>query len=309
MLRLYPARYNQAQALLDESIDVHNLANLCSDVRASLRRSLFQDWSSIPTFLPLVLERLLSCTGDPMLRLDACWDRRPRGTFLDFGWTRVNPNMPNTWSFFAHCNPENLLTCAVEITEVVAGIESLLRDTYAYPSRQPWKFVTTGDILRALYVKRILVQPQPQDKKKYAKHILYIIAATELLNTFCKSEKIDLETFEKISLSVGDDPRTYEVQRLGDFNTEALLKRPLSDIASKVLSKKRPPKPNTHLRRVDRSSVFDPRHLKLELLTGLGALKVEWTEYLDQHLIFEPPTLTVYIYWFASHVRDNAMFQ
>lgn len=43
------------------------------------------------------------------------------------------------------------------------------------------------------------------------------------------------------------------------------------------------------------AKAFDPRHLRLNLLLGVGGLKVEWTEYLHEHLTPNTSTLTVYI--------------
>jgi hypothetical protein len=284
------------QAIRDDSIDVQNLAELCVEVRATLQDVVFDDWESIPAFLPLIEERLLCCTGDPTLRLGACWDRRPRGTFLDFGWTRGDPQMPLAWSFFAYCSPETLISILIEITEAVKDQAFALEEAYRYDSEvQAWKTVTIGAILRGCYTRRLLVQPEPNDTKKYEKHVLYLLAAMELTNTFFKSERTELTALDDF----------VEIDHL---TANALLERPLSNIAMQVLW------PGSTLRSGSRHSmagheVFPPKHLKIELLMGLGFLNIDWTDYLHEHLTFDSTTMTVYIYWFASHIHGNSSFQ
>jgi hypothetical protein len=314
VLRLYPTRFDQTQALKEGTIDLANLLRLCGEVNGASWHSQFRNWSSTSTFLPLVLERLLACTGDPTLRLGACWDRRPRDTLLDFGWTRENRDMPITWSFFAHCNPEHMLASLVEIMDTVAELERHFLKTYEYSDRQPWKFVTTGHVLRSLYRKRLLVQPQPQDKSKYAKHILYILVATELLNTYFKSEKTDPTKVEEIlsDLEETEKRRGRERPLSDDGAAETILQIPLSDIATRILCPRSslwPKRSHRNRRSGGPATVFDPKHLRLDLLVGVGALKVEWTEFMHEHLTFDSSTLTLYIYWFASHIEHNSMYQ
>lgn len=208
--------------------------------------------------------------------------------------------MPPTWSFFAHCRPEILLQCVIEITEVVAGVEPLLAHDYMDPWHQPWHFITTGDILRVLYTKRILEQPRRTDKEKYAKHILYVLAATELLNTCFKSKTTNLQEFQK--------KRLWN-ETIATMSTEDLLRTPLTEISTLALCPSHTLRPSPNPVRSDTYEVFDPKQLRLRMLIGLGSLKVEWTEYMHEHLTFDSSTLTVYIYWFASHVRGNAMIQ
>jgi hypothetical protein len=60
---------------------------------------------------------------------------------------------------------------------------------------------------------------------------------------------------------------------------------------------------------MDGHEVFPPKHLNIKLLMKLGFLKIDWTEYLHEHLRFDSNTMTVYIYWFASHIYGNSSFQ
>jgi hypothetical protein len=194
------------QAIRDSSIDIYNLAELCVEVSATLQVVVFDDCESIPAFLPLIEERILCCTGDPTLRLGACWDRRPRGTFLDFGWTRGDPQMPLEWSFFAYCSPETLISVLIEITEAVKDQAfALPEEDYTLEDQSwtiedtAWNTVTIGAILRGCYMRRLLIQPKPDDTKKYEKHILYLLAAMELTNTFFKSKTTDLKALDVLS--------------------------------------------------------------------------------------------------------------
>jgi hypothetical protein len=136
---------------------------------------------------------------------------------------------------------------------------------------------------KSLSTKRLLVQPQAQDKSKYPKHVLYILVATELLNTYFKSEKTDPTKVEEI---LSDLEETEEDERRGrregplsnDGTAETILQMPLSDIATRILGPTSPlcPKRSHRSRRSGGSAtVFDPKHLRLDLLVGIGALKVE----------------------------------
>lgn len=100
MVALYPLRYSSSN-----TEDVPNLAALCEELKVVLQSNVLSYWRPVPVLAALVEEKLLYCTGDPHLRLRACWDRRLRGTFLDFEWTKAKPEMPQKWSFFTHCRP------------------------------------------------------------------------------------------------------------------------------------------------------------------------------------------------------------
>lgn len=299
---------DQNRAAHHDPVNFDNLVVLCDEVRASSWHSMFRNWDAVLTFMPLVQERLLCCTGDPEQRLDACWDRRPRGTFLDFGWTRENKNIPKAWSFFAYCKPEYLLTCLVEIMDTTAELEYQLAGKWVYPRFQPWKLITVGQVLHGLYRKRILVEPQSPDKIQYMEHVLYVLASTELLNTFFKSERMDVQKLKsKLVKKIRQETMLSETE-LDDMDdvdeVRYLLSLRLSELAALALR----PEDNL-LRYRSFEEVFNPRHLELNLLVGVGGLKIEWTEYLHEHLTLNTSTLTVYIFWFASHVRQNSMFQ
>ena len=132
-----PVRVDQSVAAHHYPINFDDLAALCDEVRASSWHSMVRDGDAVLTFMPLVQERLLCCTGDPDQRLDACWHRRPRGTLLHFGWTRENKDMPKAWSFFANCKPEDLLTCLVEVMDTTAEFEYQLAGEWVYSRFQP----------------------------------------------------------------------------------------------------------------------------------------------------------------------------
>lgn len=52
-----------------------------------------------------------------------------------------------------------------------------------------------------------------------------------------------------------------------------------------------------------RDLYFHPEHL------NFGPLKINWTEYLDEHLTFDLSSITVNVYWFASHIDCNESYQ
>lgn len=99
--------------------------------------------------------------------------------------------MPKAWSFFAYCKPEDLLTCLFQFMDTITEFENHLAVEWVYPRFQPWKLITVGQVLHGLYRKRILVEPQSPDKIKYIEHALYVLARTELLSTFFKSERVN----------------------------------------------------------------------------------------------------------------------
>ncbi|KAH7413459.1 hypothetical protein BKA64DRAFT_354802 [Cadophora sp. MPI-SDFR-AT-0126] len=271
------------------AIDDQNLAGLCEEVRYNLQATIVPSWQHLTTLIPLIEERLLCATGDPELRLDACWDRRPRGTFLDFGWTRKKPDMPKEWSFFAHCKPETLISLLIEVIEAVEDASTgLVEEWFHRANHQAWYTISLGTILERCYARRLLIQPQPENISKYRKHILYVLAATELMNTCFKSRQVK---------SLAD----FSVGRLECDNVEDLLRTPLSEISNALLchSWSRP------LYALG-SGVFLPSNLKIPMLTRIGGINVDWTEYMQEHLTFDPETMTVYVYWFFSHISDNA---
>ena len=89
--------------------------------------------------------------------------------------------MPQKWSFFAHCRPKTLLSIFIEVTETA------LAEEYHNPMAQAWRTVTVGAILRRCYCRHLLIQPDPDDRDKCLKHVFYLLAAIELMNTFLKS--------------------------------------------------------------------------------------------------------------------------
>jgi hypothetical protein len=294
---LYPLRYNMPRAIRDGSIDIQNLADLCDELRHSLQATLLPHWQHLTTLIPLIEERLLCCTGDPGLRLDACWDRRPRGTFLDFGWTRKEPDMPQQWSFFAYCKPETLISILIEVMETINETRTDMTKAWSFQDMdQAWFKITLGSVLERCYARRILIQPQPENFPKYTKHMLYILAAIELTNTCFKSEQV------KSTVDV------FSGSTLFSETVEGLLQTPLSQISAALLC-------HPGRRLLSRNSLdlvsgaFTPSHLKVHALKNIGSLKVDWTEYMDEHLKFNPGTMTVYVFWFFSHLSNNAGWQ
>ena len=169
-----------------------------------------------------------------------------------------------------------------------------------------------GQVLHSLFRKRILVKPQSPDKIKYMEHVLYVLASTELLNTFFKSERMDVQKLQSRLTQKRWLENSLSEIKLDDMDdvdeVRFLLSMPLSELAALALRPEDSLLPHNSSRRAD-AEVFNPRHLGLNLLVGVGGLKVEWTEYLHEHLTLNSSTLTVYIFWFASHVRQNSMFQ
>jgi hypothetical protein len=288
-------------AIRDSSVDVQNLAGLCEEVRHNLQATVLPGWQHLTTFIPLIEERLLCCTGDPGLRLDACWDRRPRGTFLDFGWTRAEPDMPQQWSFFAHCKSETLMSILIEIIETANEASTDMTEEWSFRSKnQAWFTITLGSVLERCYARRILIQPQPEDFPKYTKHMLYILAATELTNTCFKSRQV------KSAVDI------FSGSALHCDTVEDLLQTPLSEISNALLChpyRRSRSRSRSRGRSDLRSDVFPPSHLKVPVLKNIGSLKVDWTEYMHEHLKFDAGTMTVYVYWFFSHISDNAGWQ
>ncbi|PVH84700.1 hypothetical protein DL98DRAFT_512115 [Cadophora sp. DSE1049] len=305
ILALYPLRYDMRKAILNGALDDQNLAGLCEEVRDNLQATVVPSWEHLTTLIPLIEERLLCATGDPELRLDACWDRRPRGTFLDFGWTREKPDMPKDWSFFAHCKPEMLMSILIEVIEAVEEASIHLVERWSYrANNQAWYTIRLGAILERCYARRLLLQPQPDDISKYHKHMLYVLAATELTNTCFKSRQVR-------SLA-----NVFSGTMLQSANVDGLLQTPLSEILDALLCDWRSTRSTGARARSSspdldnpRSDVFSPSNLEVPVLRRIGWLKVDWTEYMEEHLKFDPGTMTVYVYWFFSHISDNASWQ
>jgi hypothetical protein len=294
---LYPLRYDIPPAIRDDSVDVQDLAGLCEEVRHSLQAAVLPHWEHLTTLIPLIEERLLCCTGDPELRLDACWDRRARGTFLDFGWTRAKPDMPQQWSFFEYCKPETLMSILIEIIETVNATRTNMTEEWSFEDKnQAWFQVTLGSVLERCYERRILIQPLPDEISNYTQHMLYILAAIELTNTCFKSSQVNPEV------------NVFSISTLRCKTVEDLLRTPLRKISVALLCH-----PRRRSRSRDsldlKSDVFPPSHLQVHVLKNIGSLKVDWTEYMHEHLKFDPETMTVYVFWFFSHIFGNASWQ
>ncbi|KAH7310844.1 hypothetical protein B0I35DRAFT_439788 [Stachybotrys elegans] len=294
---LYPRRYRMAPAVDYDCVDLPNLVNLCEEMRYVLQTTVLPSWQHLTTLIPLIEERLLCCTGDPELRLDACWDRRPRGTFLDFGSTRAEPHMPKQWSFLAHCKPETLVSILIEVIEAMNEVRKDMDDEWATESdAQAWYTTPVGNVLERCYARRILIQPLMEEHSKYEKHVIYVLAAIELINTCSKSKRAKTpgDIFSRTAL---------------DFDTvDQLLQRPLSEIANRVLYENfRGGRSRSGSRtRSGKLDAFPTAHLKVPVLKRIGFLKVDWTEYMEEHLKFDTTTMTVSIFWFFSHIYDNA---
>ncbi|KAI9148816.1 hypothetical protein HJFPF1_10858 [Paramyrothecium foliicola] len=244
---LYPLRYNMACVARDGSLDLPNLANLCEELRHSLQTTVLPSWQHLAILIPLMEEIAL------------------------LYW--AEPHMPQEWSFFAHCKRETLVSILIEVIEAVGEVSAELADTWTLNLvDQAWYTTPVGNVLERCYARRILIQPLPEDRSKYEKHIIYLLAAIELINTCCKSKraKTPAEVFARSHIY---------------FPTvDQLLEMPLSD------------KPDA----------FPPAHLNVSVLNKIGSLKVNWTEYMDDHLKFDVTTMTVSIFWFFSHISGNA---
>ncbi|KAH9215461.1 hypothetical protein DL95DRAFT_500436 [Leptodontidium sp. 2 PMI_412] len=118
---LYSLRYKK-EGLSPPSLK--ELASLCDELRAVLFEAMFTKESHakpqmVASLAALIEDRILCCTGDPGLRLDACWDRRPRGTMLDFRWTLNSPAMPDRLAFIAHFTSITLTSILIQTMEAV----------------------------------------------------------------------------------------------------------------------------------------------------------------------------------------------
>lgn len=54
---------------------------------------------------------------------------------------------------------------------------------------------------------------------------------------------------------------------------------------------------------------FQSREMSLELLRKVGKLKIEWTEFLDEHLDLNVEDLTLKIFWFGFSIKANPIYQ
>ena len=120
-------------------------------------------------------------------------------------------------------------------------------------------------------------------------------------------EKLQSKLTQKIWLE--NSLSEIELDDIDDVDeVRFLLSMPLSKLAALALRSEDNLLPYNSFRRAD-AEVFNPRHLDLNLLVGVRGLKVDWTKYLHEHMTLNTSTLTVYIFWFASHIRQNSMFQ
>jgi hypothetical protein len=295
MLTLYRLRYESGDM---SSQDLDDLTQLCEELRAALFETMISDWSSIPAFAALVEERLLCCTGDPALRRDSCWERRPRKTMLDFGWTRIAPQMPTQWKFFANCKPTTLLSILIETTEAVkTKAEELM--VFTYPKGHAWSEITFDDVLRRCYERSIWTQPTQDDFDTYAEHAFYVLAAIETSNIFFRSSRVDIQAFSGLfdrspnSLLHTQIAKTIEDTMLSTTNPHPMRIGRGNKIS--LVEHDLPPDL--------RNEVFPPQHLNFQSLMRLGFLQIRWTEYLEDHLQFDASSSEVKIFWFASHIR------
>jgi hypothetical protein len=321
MLSLYPLRYQQG--LSQEQLV--ELASLCDEVRLLLNEVVIQNksadlQSAHPAFMALIEERLLCCTGDPFSRLSACWDRRPRGTFLDFGWSRRAPQIPNKWNFFQYFSPITLTSILIEVMEAVK-LRSAEADALhiASPSGEGWKTVTAGDVLSRCYSRNALVRPDENDFNEYLKHVFFVLAAVETTNIFFKSPRVDLQCLETLFSHGRREVSLLLSVPLASIIEGALLSTPHSDLDDCVLINRGVHSGDTELPRHVSNDVFSPAQLSIQTLLKLGNVRIVWTEILENHLSFDSSSSTLQIYWFShllgrkepiSGAREsNALYQ
>ncbi len=121
--------------------------------------------------------------------------------------------------------------------------------------------------------------------------MLYVLAAIELTNTRFKSSQVK----SVADILKSDLPR----------NVEELLRTPLSEISDALLCKEW--SSAAYFEPI--SGVSQPSNLNIPMLQSIGSLKVDWTEYMQEHLKFDPVTMTVYVYWYFTHILNNASWQ
>jgi hypothetical protein len=195
-----------------------------------------------------------------------------------------------------------LISLLIEATEAAEDASTYLIDEWGGEAKnQAWLTISLGAILERCYARRLLLQPQPDDISTYQKHMLYILAATELMNTCVKSRQVK-STADVLSRAM-----------LHCDNVDDLLQAPLYEISKALLCDQSSRRSrwgfSMHELNYRSSDVFTPSNLEIPMLRRIGLLKVDWTEYMHEHLTFDPGTMTVYVYWFFSHISDNPSWQ
>lgn len=212
----------------------------------------------------------------------------------------MNQNQPRytkAWDFFAYCPSGKLISILVEVIEAVRTRREEIPLWRKKTPERAWNTVTVGAILRRCYCRQLLVQPVSGALDEYREHVLYILAATELLNCFFKSKRLEHPVLALATLHPN-----------GQNALNTLLHCPLSTIVKNVLYSKNVVSPTMTDFEL-KNATFHPTSLNIQTLIKIGSLKVSWTEYMDEHFRFDPNSMTIHVYWFASHINGSNSYQ
>lgn len=144
--------------------------------------------------------------------------------------------------------------------------------------------VTVGQALDQCYRYRVLEQPTPQDIVAYQDHVKELIHTLKLVNLW---HSMNMYRPEKHLHSV-HEIRTMKMSSLVDKIGFHEFYGELGESQS----------PN-----------FQSYELSLELLRTVGKLKIEWTEYPNEHLHLDVENSSLKIFWFGFSIMANPIFQ
>ncbi|KAE9374904.1 hypothetical protein N431DRAFT_482029 [Stipitochalara longipes BDJ] len=144
--------------------------------------------------------------------------------------------------------------------------------------------LTVGQVLDQCYGHGILEQPIITDHVTYRKHVGEITHALELINLW---HFINFHGCPSTLNSV-DEMRNTKISDICEWfhdHEEYGPHQPKSDCSS-----------------------FQCHEMSLELLQRVGKLKLEWTEFIDEHLLLSVEDSTLKIFWFGFTVMASPMF-
>ncbi|KAK4941379.1 hypothetical protein LTR10_018648 [Elasticomyces elasticus] len=143
--------------------------------------------------------------------------------------------------------------------------------------------VTVGQVLDQCYRYRILERPDEQDIEAYREHVGDLIVALRLMNLWSPIP-------------------VYQRPEIGSVSWARSMK--MSTLCHRLH------KYDFYGQRSPRcqDSSFRSYEMSLELLRNVGKLRIEWTEFLDDHLRLDVGKVTLKVFWFGFTIQASPIF-
>jgi len=144
--------------------------------------------------------------------------------------------------------------------------------------------VTVGQALDQCYRFKVLEEPDKQDIKGFRDNVSDLVLALRLMNVWTSLPIRPVAVVTSVYWV-----RNIKVSALCDYFHDYSV--------------------NAHQPPRCQDSSFRSHELGLELLRDVGKLRIEWTEFLDNHLRLDVGSATLKIFWFGFSIQASPLFQ